>query len=222
MQKQVYVCVDEENNKHLDEHNCETPPPPKRLPTTCQLSRCPPRCGSHSTLFYFLCCSAIKRLDMNNWLLCSWDTGAFGPCSASCGGGERVRPVRCVQRHGAAVMKVSDTECPPDTAPDAGEKCNLQRCPARYQRYTVLLIITGKKVFLKKEIYNCVCLQMASVRAWEVCGSVRPRRSKTQCVMCPARRWPRCWSGWNVLFPGDQTDWLCVLCGGCLSHWMAI
>ncbi|XP_037338598.2 A disintegrin and metalloproteinase with thrombospondin motifs 13 isoform X2 [Pungitius pungitius] len=105
VQKQVYVCVDEGNNKHLEEHNCETPPPPKQLHTTCQLSRCPP----------------------------SWDTGAFGPCSASCGGGERVRPVRCVQRHGAAVTKVSDAECSPHTAPDAGEKCNLQRCPARWR-----------------------------------------------------------------------------------------
>ncbi|XP_075960748.1 A disintegrin and metalloproteinase with thrombospondin motifs 13 [Anarhichas minor] len=105
VEKHVYVCVDEDTNNHLEEHNCETPPPPVPLHTTCQLSRCPP----------------------------SWDTGTFGSCSASCGGGERVRPVRCVQIHGANVVKVSDSECPPDTAPDTVEKCNLQHCPARWR-----------------------------------------------------------------------------------------
>ncbi|XP_068558937.1 A disintegrin and metalloproteinase with thrombospondin motifs 13 isoform X2 [Cebidichthys violaceus] len=105
VQKQVFVCVDEDTNNHLEEQNCETPPPPVPLHTTCQLSRCPP----------------------------SWDTGMFGSCSASCGGGERVRPVRCVQIHGADVVKVADSECPPDKAPDTVEKCNLQHCPARWR-----------------------------------------------------------------------------------------
>ncbi|XP_023249691.1 A disintegrin and metalloproteinase with thrombospondin motifs 13 isoform X1 [Seriola lalandi dorsalis] len=104
IQKHVYVCADEDTNSHLEEHNCETPLPPAPLHTTCQLSPCPPR----------------------------WDTGTFGPCSASCGGGERVRPVRCVQKHGADEVNVPDSECPPDTAPNAVEKCNLQHCPARW------------------------------------------------------------------------------------------
>ncbi|XP_067376870.1 A disintegrin and metalloproteinase with thrombospondin motifs 13 [Channa argus] len=104
IQKHVSVCVDEDTKTHLNKHNCETPPPPTPLHTTCQLSSCPPR----------------------------WDTGMFGPCSASCGGGERVRPVRCVQKHEAALVQVPDSECPPDTAPDAVEKCNLQHCPARW------------------------------------------------------------------------------------------
>ncbi|XP_054466491.1 A disintegrin and metalloproteinase with thrombospondin motifs 13 [Anoplopoma fimbria] len=105
VQKQVYVCVNEDTNNHLEEHYCETTPPPVPLHTTCQLSLCPPR----------------------------WDTGTFGSCSASCGGGERVRPVRCVQVHGADVVKVSDSECPPESAPDTVEKCNLQHCPARWR-----------------------------------------------------------------------------------------
>ncbi|XP_070759988.1 A disintegrin and metalloproteinase with thrombospondin motifs 13 [Enoplosus armatus] len=104
-QKHAYVCVDKDTNNHLEEHNCETPSPPIPLHTTCQLSPCPPR----------------------------WDAGTFGPCSASCGGGERVRPVRCVQKHGADVVKVPDSECPPDTAPDTVEKCSLQHCPARWR-----------------------------------------------------------------------------------------
>ncbi|XP_040011211.1 A disintegrin and metalloproteinase with thrombospondin motifs 13 [Xiphias gladius] len=105
VQKHVYVCADEDTNSRLDEHNCGTPPPPVPLQTTCQLSPCPPR----------------------------WDTGKFGPCSASCGGGEQVRPVRCVQKHGGDVVQVPDSECPPDSAPNAVKKCNLQHCPARWR-----------------------------------------------------------------------------------------
>ncbi|XP_019130182.2 A disintegrin and metalloproteinase with thrombospondin motifs 13 isoform X1 [Larimichthys crocea] len=105
VQQHIYVCVDEATNNHLEERNCETPPPTIPLHTTCQLSPCPPR----------------------------WETGTFGPCSALCGGGERVRPVRCVQKHGADVVKVPDSECSPDTAPNTVEKCNLQHCPARWR-----------------------------------------------------------------------------------------
>nr|XP_046242725.1 A disintegrin and metalloproteinase with thrombospondin motifs 13 isoform X2 [Scatophagus argus] len=105
VQKHAYVCVDEDTNNHLEEHNCETPPRVTPLPTTCQLAPCPPR----------------------------WDAGTFGPCSASCGGGERVRPVRCVQKHGAEVVKVPDSECTPGKAPTSVEKCNPQHCPARWR-----------------------------------------------------------------------------------------
>lgn len=48
-----------------------------------------------------------------------------------------MRPVGCVQKHGADVVKVPDSECPPDTAPNTVEKCNLQHCPARYKVCTV-------------------------------------------------------------------------------------
>uniref|UniRef100_A0A3Q1DEM2 Peptidase M12B domain-containing protein n=1 Tax=Amphiprion ocellaris TaxID=80972 RepID=A0A3Q1DEM2_AMPOC len=104
VQKQMYACVDEATNNHLEENNCETSPPTTPPHTTCQLSPCPPR----------------------------WDAGKFGPCSASCGGGERVRPVKCVQKHGSDVVTVPDSECPPDTTPHTAEKCNLQHCPARW------------------------------------------------------------------------------------------
>lgn len=77
---------------------------------------------------------------MNNSLSYRWETGKFGPCSTSCGGGERVRPVRCVRKHAADVVEVPESECPP-TAPNTVEKCNLQHCPARYKVYIVLVII---------------------------------------------------------------------------------
>ncbi|CAJ1068047.1 A disintegrin and metalloproteinase with thrombospondin motifs 13 isoform X3 [Xyrichtys novacula] len=104
VQRYFHVCVAEDTNNPLEEHNCPTPAPPTPPHTTCQLPPCPPR----------------------------WEAGMFGPCSASCGGGERVRPVRCVQKLGADVVNVPDSECSSDDAPDAAEKCNLQHCPARW------------------------------------------------------------------------------------------
>ncbi|XP_035495568.2 A disintegrin and metalloproteinase with thrombospondin motifs 13 isoform X2 [Scophthalmus maximus] len=105
VQTHVYVCADEDTNNHLEEHNCGTTLSPVPLQSPCDLPPCPPR----------------------------WDTGNFGSCSASCGGGERVRPVKCVQTHGAEVVKVPDSECPPEAAPNAVEKCNMQHCPARWR-----------------------------------------------------------------------------------------
>lgn len=67
-----------------------------------------------------------------------WDTGPFGACSVSCGGGERVRPVRCVQKDIANVVIVPDSECAPDMAPNTVEKCNQQHCPARYNDTSLL------------------------------------------------------------------------------------
>lgn len=55
VQKHVSTCVDDNTNRHLEEHNCETPPPSTPLHAACQLSPCPPRLGSYSSalLFYF-------------------------------------------------------------------------------------------------------------------------------------------------------------------------
>ncbi|XP_056136102.1 A disintegrin and metalloproteinase with thrombospondin motifs 13 [Lampris incognitus] len=105
VQKHVHVCVDEESHDHLEEKYCGSPPSSVPRQTTCQLPACPPR----------------------------WHAGDFGPCGASCGGGERARPVRCVQRRGAEFAEVPVSECPPDSAPESVEKCNLQHCPARWQ-----------------------------------------------------------------------------------------
>ncbi|CAN9513477.1 unnamed protein product [Ophioblennius macclurei] len=108
VQKHLYVCVDKDTNNHLDEQACKTPRPAEASHTPCQLSPCPPR----------------------------WEVGAFGPCSASCGGGEKVRPARCVQHRAAAddsLVLVPDSECPVHTAPHTVEKCNVQHCPARWR-----------------------------------------------------------------------------------------
>ncbi|XP_061527353.1 A disintegrin and metalloproteinase with thrombospondin motifs 13 [Phycodurus eques] len=104
-QKHRHVCVDKESDAHVEERHCPASPPLLALQTPCQLAACPP----------------------------SWITGDFGSCSASCGTGERIRSVTCVQKHGADVAKVGESDCPADAAPDAVEKCHLRLCPARWR-----------------------------------------------------------------------------------------
>lgn len=88
---------------------------------------------------------------MKTLLFYRWDPGPFGPCSASCGGGERVRPVRCVQKHGADVVKVPFSDCPSDTAPVTVEICNRQHCPARYEVVILLNMYVFKSYPKTKE-----------------------------------------------------------------------
>ncbi|XP_067084604.1 A disintegrin and metalloproteinase with thrombospondin motifs 13 [Osmerus mordax] len=104
VQKHVHVCVDGDTKEHLDERFCETAPPTPPQQTACHLPACPSR----------------------------WEAGEFGPCSAPCGGGEALRPVRCVQRQGGEVVQVPTSECPPDSAPATTDSCNLQPCPVRW------------------------------------------------------------------------------------------
>lgn len=133
VQKHVFVCVDKNTNNHLQENYCKAPRPTAQLPTTCQLTACPPRLLS--VLFFFFVPHSHaqpKWICINNLLCCRWDAGNFGACSASCGGGVRVRPVRCVQKHQSDLVTVPESECSSDTAPHSAEKCNLHHCPARY------------------------------------------------------------------------------------------
>ncbi|XP_053727071.1 A disintegrin and metalloproteinase with thrombospondin motifs 13 isoform X2 [Synchiropus splendidus] len=105
VQTHVRVCVDTDSKGRLEEHHCDTSPPSVALQTTCRLQPCPP----------------------------SWETGQFGPCSVSCGGGEKVRPVFCVQNHDGDLRKVPDSDCPAESAPKSIEKCNIHVCPARWR-----------------------------------------------------------------------------------------
>ncbi|XP_051923960.1 A disintegrin and metalloproteinase with thrombospondin motifs 13 isoform X1 [Hippocampus zosterae] len=104
IQKHQYACVDKDTKTHLEGHHCSASSPSLPPHTSCQLPACPPR----------------------------WITGNFGSCSSSCGRGERIRSVTCVQKHGADVVRVRDSDCPADSAPNAVEKCNLPLCPARW------------------------------------------------------------------------------------------
>ncbi|KAJ7994162.1 hypothetical protein DPEC_G00263050 [Dallia pectoralis] len=103
MQESAMVCIDKETKEHLEELHCDPVPSLLSYRTSCHLPACPP----------------------------SWESGEFGPCSASCGGGEALRSVRCVQMQGAEILQVSPNRCL-DSAPLSLNRCNLQPCPTRW------------------------------------------------------------------------------------------
>ncbi|KAJ8379622.1 hypothetical protein SKAU_G00004000, partial [Synaphobranchus kaupii] len=105
IQESTATCVDRDTQEHLEEAFCEAADRPAVLPAPCHLPACPPH----------------------------WVTGEFGPCSASCGGGQRERPVQCVQRQEEVTEEVPALKCPQDSAPRSKEPCNPQLCPARWR-----------------------------------------------------------------------------------------
>ncbi|XP_018614008.2 A disintegrin and metalloproteinase with thrombospondin motifs 13 [Scleropages formosus] len=104
-QQTIALCVSEDGDEHLSETSCEATPRPPFLEVPCHLAACPPY----------------------------WETGDFGPCSVSCGGGEMVRSVRCVQRQGAELLQRPASECPQDSAPPSLSACSPEPCPARWR-----------------------------------------------------------------------------------------
>jgi len=131
-----------------------------------------------------------------------------------------VRPVRCVRIHGADVVKVSNSECPTDTAPNTVDKCNLQHCPARYDAHTGMTIITFMgQIFESKEIHSCAFpdgerRSQASVRqcaareklnaACHVSGQKMVEMLKwiNEFVLCRSNRLIRC-PVWWMCVPSD-------------------
>ncbi|XP_077570591.1 A disintegrin and metalloproteinase with thrombospondin motifs 13 [Stigmatopora nigra] len=164
LQKSQYICVDEETNKPVEEHYCPRCPP-LPLPTSCQLPDCPAK----------------------------WFAGKFGPCSTSCGSGEKIRSVTCVQKHGADLVKVRDSDCPLDSAPNTVEKCQLQLCPARWYVSKVgnCSAVCGPGEVLRK----VSCVRQVDNKDIEVnesfCSNQRPPES-VPCVVdvCP--------TGWDI------------------------
>ncbi|XP_026149480.1 A disintegrin and metalloproteinase with thrombospondin motifs 16 isoform X1 [Mastacembelus armatus] len=59
----------------------------------------------------------------------SWSIGEWGACSRSCGGGEQMRRVQCVQKTSEAnVDTLADSECAQPT-PARKQACNTHSCP---------------------------------------------------------------------------------------------
>ncbi|XP_051964853.1 A disintegrin and metalloproteinase with thrombospondin motifs 13 [Xyrauchen texanus] len=105
VQRISQLCEDVSTHKRLEDELCSSSPPTPDLLQPCFLSDCPP----------------------------SWELGEFGPCSAPCDMGERVRSVTCVQKQGTVKVELPDTECTLDSKPSTAETCNPQLCPARWQ-----------------------------------------------------------------------------------------
>ncbi|KAL4660768.1 A disintegrin and metalloproteinase with thrombospondin motifs 13 [Arapaima gigas] len=104
-QKTIVLCVNEDSDEHLSESLCEATLRPPSLETPCHLVACSPH----------------------------WVAGEFSPCSVSCGGGERSRSVRCVQREGTEILQRPASECPQDSVPPLLSTCSPEPCPARWE-----------------------------------------------------------------------------------------
>ncbi|MCI4381201.1 hypothetical protein PGIGA_G00248690 [Pangasianodon gigas] len=105
IQRVSQECVDMNTQEHLEEQLCSSVTPKPTTLQPCHLPDCPP----------------------------SWVLGEFGPCSAPCGVGERLRSVACMQKRGIETVALSDSSCSQMTKPAATETCNTQLCSARWQ-----------------------------------------------------------------------------------------
>ncbi|KAL2092653.1 hypothetical protein ACEWY4_012451 [Coilia grayii] len=101
----AHVCVDVATGERRDEAFCGDSTRMPTLQRECSMPACPP----------------------------SWEVGEFGPCSASCGGGEQVRKVRCVQRRDQEQTEVPTPLCPQHSQPPTRGSCATQPCPARWR-----------------------------------------------------------------------------------------
>ncbi|XP_063050702.1 A disintegrin and metalloproteinase with thrombospondin motifs 13 [Engraulis encrasicolus] len=106
VQQVEWLCVDVATGGRRDESLCGDDSRTQQQHTHCSMPACPP----------------------------SWEVGEFGACSASCGGGEKVREVSCVQSLGGGqVIQVAPPLCPPDARPHTHTPCGTQPCPARWR-----------------------------------------------------------------------------------------
>ncbi|XP_066466718.1 A disintegrin and metalloproteinase with thrombospondin motifs 13 [Tiliqua scincoides] len=101
-----YSCADQTQGEMTDDLHCLKTPRPLSRQEPCVLAACPPQ----------------------------WLAEAFGPCSATCGGGVRERPVRCIKDGGGGLMvTLPDPECGGAPKPPLVESCSAEMCPTRWK-----------------------------------------------------------------------------------------
>ncbi|XP_069914782.1 A disintegrin and metalloproteinase with thrombospondin motifs 13 isoform X3 [Oryctolagus cuniculus] len=100
----TYSCLDQAQNQWVETARCRGSLRPPAWPEPCIPEPCPPY----------------------------WAAGDFGPCSVSCGGGLRVRPVRCVEEApGGRLRTLPPARCRAGAQqPAAVEPCSPQPCPS--------------------------------------------------------------------------------------------
>ena len=76
-------------------------------------------------------CLRSRALWLSSLVLCrpSWSVGDWGVCSRSCGGGEQIRQVQCIQRTSRnKTAALADSECA-QPSPARRQACNAHSCP---------------------------------------------------------------------------------------------
>ena len=69
----------------------------------------------------------------------------YSTCSVTCGGGQKVREVRCVQEQSRddGVVPVDEARCGDEAAPTSVTVCNTTPCPANWtvEAWTQVLVV---------------------------------------------------------------------------------
>ncbi|XP_019640957.1 PREDICTED: A disintegrin and metalloproteinase with thrombospondin motifs 18-like [Branchiostoma belcheri] len=93
-------CVRNDDGSRVDDTYCEAGNRPSAQTRSCNLQACP----------------------------AFWNTGSYGACSATCGGGTQTRLVQCMRNNGQVDQVVSDSECK-TAKPATTMSCNTEACP---------------------------------------------------------------------------------------------
>ncbi|XP_021507617.1 A disintegrin and metalloproteinase with thrombospondin motifs 13 isoform X2 [Meriones unguiculatus] len=103
----TYSCQDQTQNESVKSAQCQGSPQPHAWQEPCDSGPCPPY----------------------------WIAGDFSPCSVSCGGGLRERPVHCVEAQDGILKTLPPARCRALAQQPAVEveRCSLQPCPTRQE-----------------------------------------------------------------------------------------
>ncbi|UYV76870.1 hypothetical protein LAZ67_14002267 [Cordylochernes scorpioides] len=124
------ICRNQATGHGVNDILCDPTTKPRLQIRACNVQKCPANFQANMPFnteilkYDFtsnLCNKSIRREKR-------WATEAWGPCSASCGGGIQQRPVYCV-REGGSRERVDPSHCSNRARPLAHRRCNVQTCP---------------------------------------------------------------------------------------------
>ena len=154
LQTRVVHCVASNNNEAVSSSFCKEKEPGKIQKCnlnqcdsfeyrTTAVSRCTKSCGGGLRVKIVYCinkrtgvsvsnsfCSGpspprIEKCNVQDCPVFQWKYGTFGPCSQSCDGGIRQRPVYCIEK--VSLKNVTDSLCT-DRKPSETETCENPPC----------------------------------------------------------------------------------------------
>uniref|UniRef100_A0A7N8WW31 ADAM metallopeptidase with thrombospondin type 1 motif, 16 n=1 Tax=Mastacembelus armatus TaxID=205130 RepID=A0A7N8WW31_9TELE len=108
----------------------------------------------------------------------SWSIGEWGACSRSCGGGEQMRRVQCVQKTSEAnVDTLADSECAQPT-PARKQACNTHSCPPVWTTGPWSQVSMCVKVICQPTVCSRKCGNGLKKRTVDTAGKYRELAAK--------------------------------------------